>query len=117
MVIGLLIVFGSTLALFEYSNYTIINMSVTGSPHVYFDVVYGSTNVTLPEAQNAVVQVPPHASIIVYAYPDPSYYVVSWKVSGAEVTDTGQDSVGIETGAGGSSIALAVVLSNNSTNS
>lgn len=111
MVIALVIVFGSAAALLEYGNLATINMNVTGSPHAYFEVFYGSTNVTLPEGQNALVNVPPHANITVYAYPDPSYSVASWKVSGAQVIATGQNSVSIETGSDGSTIAVAVNLS------
>jgi hypothetical protein len=117
MIIALLIVFGSAIALLEYSNSTTVNMTVAGSAHAYFAVVYGSTNATLPEAQNAVVDLPPHAGIIIYAYPDQSYQVEGWNVSGAQVTGTGQNSVSIETGSVGSNIALAVNLSTNSTTS
>lgn len=114
MIIALVIVFGSALALLEYGNLSTINMNVTGSTHAYFEVVYGSTNVTLPEGQNALINVPPHANITIYAHPDQSYSVASWKVSGAQVIATGQDSVGIETGSDGSTITVTVNLSTSS---
>jgi len=115
MVLALLIIFGSAAVLLEYSNATTVNMTVTGSTYAYFAVVYGSTNATLPEAQNAVVELPPHANITIYAYADPSYQVVGWSVSGAQITRTGQNSISIETGSTGSTIALSVELSSGPT--
>jgi hypothetical protein len=112
MVIALLIVFGSAAAILEYSSASTVNMTLAGSPHAYFAVVYGSTNATVPEDQNAVVDLPPHVAITVYAYPDPTYQVEGWNLTGVQEIGTGQNSISFETGSAGSTIALAVNLSN-----
>jgi len=112
MIVALLIIFGSGIALLEYSNATTLSMTVAGSPHAYFEVVYGTTNATLPEAQNAVVDLPPHADVTVYAIPDPNYQVEGWNLSGAQEIGTNQNSISIETGPLGSTIDLSVNLTN-----
>lgn len=114
MVVALLIVFGVAVAILEYGTVTTVSLDITGSPHAYFVVAHGSTNVTLPEDQNSDVQIPQHTNITVYAFPDSSYQVASWNVSPVSITPVGPDSIQLLTGADGSTIRLSVTLNNGS---
>jgi len=116
MAVALLILFGVAVALLEYDNTSTVSMDITGSPHAYFVVAHGSTNVSLPVGQNAVVDLPQHTNITVYAFPDPSYHVKGWTVSLA-LTATGQNYIEFVTGSDGSTIKVSVTLSNSSADS
>ena len=111
MVAALLIVFGVAIAILEYGNLTTVSMDVAASPHAYFVVAHGSENVTLPEDQSAVVQLPEHTNITVYVFPDPSYQITSWSVSPVSVTYLGPNVIQLVTGSDGSSIKVSVTLS------
>jgi hypothetical protein len=113
MGLTLLIVFVVAVGIIEYGNATTVSMDIAGSPHAYFVVAHGSANVTLPKDQNAVVQLPQHTSITVYAIPDASYQVTGWSVS-LPTTATGQNYIDFVTGADGSTIKVSVTLSNSS---
>jgi hypothetical protein len=113
MVVALLIVFGVAVGILEYDRVTTVSMDIAASPHAYFVVAHGSTNVTLPEDQNAVVQLPQHTNITVFAFPNPSYQVKGWSVS-VPTTVTGQDYIELVTGSDGSTIEVSVTLSNSS---
>ena len=91
-------------------------MDLAGSPHAYFVVAHGSSNITLPEDQDAVVQLPQHSNITVYAFPDPSYHVTGWSVS-LPTTATGQNYIVLESGSDGSTIKVSVTLSSSSATS
>ena len=116
MAVTLLIVFGVAVGILEYDNVTTVSMDITGSPHAYFVVAHGSTNVTLPVDQNAVVQLPQHTNITVFVFPDPSYQVKEWSVS-LPTTATGQNYVELATGSDGSTIKVSVTLSSSSATS
>ncbi len=116
MAVALLILFGVAVGILEYDNTTTVNMDITGSPHAYFVVAHGSANVTLPPGQNAVVQLPQHTNITVFAFPDPSYQVKGWTISVA-VSSTGQNYIEFVTGSDGSTIKVSVTLSNSSATS
>jgi hypothetical protein len=113
--VALLIVFGVAVGIIEYGNATTVSMDITGNPHAYFVVAHGSANVTLPEDQNAVVQLPQHTDITVYAFPDASYHVTGWTVS-LPTTTTGQNYIELVTGSDGTTIKVSVALSNSSAN-
>ncbi len=115
VLVSLLIVFGVAVAILEYGNLTSVNMDISASPHAYFVVAHGSSNVTTLEGQNTVVQVPQHTTITIYVYPDPSYQVAGWSVSPVSVTSTGLDSVQLVTGSDGSTIKVSVALTNGTT--
>jgi len=108
--VAFVVLFAAAVAIIEYGNASTVNLDITGSTHAYFVVEHGSANVTVPEDQNAVVQVPQHANITVYAYPDAPYTVSGWSVS-TPTTAMGQNYVEFVTGSDGSTIRLSVTIS------
>jgi len=114
MVAVLLVVFGSAVAILEYGSLTTVSLDIGACPHAYFVVAHGLANVTVPENQNAVVQVPQDTNITVYVFPDPSYQVLGWVISPPSISSTGENRIQFITGSDGSTIKISVTLSNNS---
>jgi hypothetical protein len=97
-------------AVFIYTDYSYVGVKITGSSDAYFVLSYDSTNTTIPFSQNFTVDVLPHADVTVAAFPNSTVTLSSWKVAGAQVLSTGNDTVTFLTGQGGSTIRVTAVL-------
>ena len=97
-------------ATFVSTYYSVVSIEVTGSSRAYFVLSYDSTNATIPFSRNVTVDVLPHVDVTIAAYLNSSVTLSSWRVSGAQVVGTGNDTVIIMTGQGGSTVKVTAVL-------
>ena len=113
-VIVLVAVLGSALFIFEYLQYSYVSIQVLGNKETSFTVSYDSTTASLSPAQNATVEVLPHANVTITAHVASPYSVVKWDVAGTTFTQKGQNEVNFLTGGGGAVILVSVELTNSS---
>jgi hypothetical protein len=95
---------------FIYEDFSYVGVKITGSRDAYFVLSYDSTNTTIGFSQSVTVEVLPHADVTVAAFPNSTFTLSGWSVSGAQVLNTGNDSVTFLTGQGGSTVRIAAVL-------
>jgi preprotein translocase subunit SecY len=106
----LLAIFLFAAVILVYTEQSYVKIEVTGTNQAYFVLSYDSTNVTIPLSQNITVEVLPSANVTITAHPNATYSVSSWHTSGAEVLRTGNDTISLLTGQGGSTIQVSAVL-------
>ena len=98
-------------AILVYTEDSYVKVEVTGTSHAYFVLSYDSTSTTIPSSQNFTIEVLPHVDVTVTAYPSATYQILSWHTSGAQVTQTGNDTISFLTGQGGNTIMVSAVVS------
>ncbi len=101
-------------ASFVYTDYSFVGIEITGSSRAYFVLSYDSTNTTIHYSQNVTVDVLPHVDVTIAAYLNSSVTLSSWRVSGAEVVGTGNDTVSLLTGQGGGTVKVTAILTTGS---
>lgn len=116
-VIILAVVFATAAILFEYQATSFVEMNVLGSSHSSLIITHDSQTVSLSPSENATIELPPHTNITVQASLSPPYGAVQWNVSGVSFVPTGDDTITLMTGAGGSSIQLSIVAETTTTSS
>jgi hypothetical protein len=107
-VMAIIFLFAATLVV--YTDYSYVKIEVTGTNQAYFVLAYDSTNVTIPSSQSVTVEVLPNVNVTITAHLNATYSLSNWHVSGAEVLTTGNDTVSLLTGKGGSTIQVTAVI-------
>jgi len=98
-------------AILVYTEYSYVKIEVRGTSHAYFVLSYDSTNTTIPSSQNFTIEVLPHVDVTITAHPNATYQVLSWHASGAQIMQTGNDTISFMTDQGGNTIMISAVVS------
>jgi hypothetical protein len=108
VVIAIIFLFAAILVVYTEDSY--VKIEVTGTNEAYFVLAYDSTNVTIASSQTLTVEVLPNVNVTITAYPNATYSLSNWRVSGAQVLSTGNDTVSLLTGKVGSTVQVTAVL-------
>lgn len=93
-----------------YTDDSYVKIEVIGTSHAYFVLSYDSTSLPIPSSQNVTVEVLPHVVLTIVAYPNATYQLMSWHISGAQVIQTQNDTISIMTGNGGDTVMVSAIL-------
>lgn len=93
-----------------YFDYSYMSVEIYGNNNASFVLSYDSTNVTVSIAENATVDVLPHANVTLTAVVSSGYVVSGWVVSGATYRSVANDAINFVTGGGNTVITVSVEL-------
>jgi hypothetical protein len=107
-VMTIIFLFAAILVVYTEDSY--VKIEVTGTNEAYFVLAYDSTNVTIASSQGLTVEVLPNVNVTITAYPNATYSLSNWHVLGAQVLSTGNDTISLLTGKGGSTVQVTAAL-------
>ncbi len=107
-VMAIIFIFAGTLVVYTEDSY--VKIEFTATSQAYFVLAYDSTNATIPSSQSVTVEVLPNVNVTITAHPNATYSVSNWHISGAEVLTTGNNTISLLTGKGGSTVQVTAIL-------